>query len=523
MTYTEIIKTYFSGITVHERSSNLILCRVPAEKLLETCRHFYKTHKLSLKTIKAVDTRSVDGEFKIFYIFGIAQEEYFPTVVVSVGDTNSFPSITEEIFQAVHYEAEIASFFGLTPIDHAHLQPFILHENWPSTVYPLRKDVDWNIRPAQADSPPYSFQEIQGEGIYEIPVGPVHAGIIEPGHFRFSVVGEEIVYLEPKLGYVHKGSEKLFEVLSLPDKLKLSERISGDSSFSHAVAFCQAIETISDIQVPKRAEYIRVIFAELERIANHLNDAGFILNDTAFSFGGSNGQRLKEQVMQLNEKLSGHRFFRGAAVVGGVAMDISQELQELIKSELAAIETDFSEVVAIAEDSETVINRLKKTGVLEKKIALDYGVVGVAARASGISVDARLDHPYGAYKELSLQVVQQQSADVYARYAVRIEEVFTSINLIFKALEKLKQKGAIHAELKRMKKSSYAVGIVEGWRGEIVYFISTDAQGAIDRVGVRDPSFLNWSAVPHTVVGNIVPDFPLINKSFNLSYSGFDR
>lgn len=522
MNYSEIVKKYFTGISSYERSTNLILCDTPNEKLVEMCLYFYKTHNLPLKTIKAVDERSENGEFKIFYIFGIPHEEYFPTVVLHLRDTTTFPSIVKDIHQAAYYEAEIASFFGLTPIGHPRLQPFILHENWPRNIYPLRKDVDWKIRPAQKLSS-YNFQEIKGEGIYEIPVGPIHAGIIEPGHFRFSVLGEEIVYLEPKLGYTHKGSEKLFEALDSADKLKLSERISGDSSFGHALAFCQAVETLSDIAITKHAQYIRVIFSELERIANHINDVGFILNDTAFSFGGSNGQRLKEQVMQLNQKLSGNRFLRGATIIGGVAKDIPEELQKLVKDELIALKKDFSEMVSIAEDSETVFNRLKKTGILEKQIALDHGVVGVAARASGIPTDARTKFPYAAYKEIPFEIAREEEGDVYARYTIRVKEIFSSIGIVLRALEKLNQKEDICVPLKPMKKNAYAISIIEGWRGDIVYFVSTDASGEINRVGIRDASFLNWPAVPYAVLGNIVPDFPLINKSFNLSYSGFDR
>lgn len=522
MKYPEIVKKYFSGITSYERNTNLILCHVTPEKLVETCMYFYKTHNLPLKTIKAVDARRENGEFRIFYIFGIPGENYFPTVVLHLGDSTKFPSVVKYIHQASYYEKEIGSFFGLTPIGHPKIQPFILHENWPDNIFPLRKDFNWKTRPLEGKAP-QEFQEVKGEGIYEIPVGPVHAGIIEPGHFRFSVAGEEIVNLEPKLGYTHKGSEKLFEALPMHKKLKLSERISGDSSFSHALAFCQAAETLSDTIITKRAAYIRVIFSELERIANHINDIGFILNDTAFSFGGSNGQRLRERVMQLNQELSGDRFLRGVAIIGGVAKDIPEELQKSAKEELIAIKKDFLEVVAIAEDSETVINRLKKTGILDKQKAFDNRVVGVAARASGINTDARVDFPYAAYKELTFKAAKEEDGDVYARYSLRIKEVFASIDLVLRALEKLDQKGDISVPQKAMKKSAYAVGIVESWHGDVVYFISTDSKGVIQRVGVRDASFLNWHAVPYAVVGNIVADFPLINKSFNLSYSGFDR
>jgi Ni,Fe-hydrogenase III large subunit/Ni,Fe-hydrogenase III component G len=522
MKYLEIIKTYFEGITSYKQDANLIVCDVSAEELVEICVHFYKKHKLPLKTIKAVDNRSISGDFKIYYIFGIPHEEYFPTVVLHLKETIEFPSLVREIHQAVLYEAEIVSFFGLHAVGNPHTQPFLLQENWPINMFPLRKDFDWKKRPVYA-STPYSFQEIKGEGIYEIPVGPVHAGIIEPGHFRFSVAGEEIVHLEAQLGYTHKGSEKLFEILPLQDKLRLAERISGDTSFGHALAFCQAVETLSEMKVSLRAQYIRVILLELERIANHVNDVGFILNDTAFSFGGSNGQRLKEQIMQLNEALCGSRFLRGAVLIGGVSVDVTEEQKSLIQSVLTAVKNDFFELVTIVEDSETVLNRLNKTGWLDKEVALNYGAVGVAARASGIPIDARKEYQYGIYNTLPMKVSSCQSGDVYARFSVRIQEVFISIDLIMQALIKLDQKEPLVVTVKPMRKNSHAVRIVEGWRGDIVYFVSTDDNGDIDRVGVRDASFLNWQVVPFAVVGDIVPDFPLINKSFNLSYSGFDR
>ncbi|HSW89099.1 MAG TPA: hypothetical protein VLG12_08095, partial [Candidatus Saccharimonadales bacterium] len=384
------------------------------------------------------------------------------------------------------------------------------------------KDFHWNTRPKTANEP-YEFQKVAGEGIYEIPVGPVHAGIIEPGHFRFRVAGEEIVALEPQLGYVHKGSEKLFETHPLADKVKLSERISGDTSFTHSLAFCQAIESLSSVEIPERAKYLRVIYSELERLANHLNDVGFILNDTAFTFGGSNGPRMKEHLMQLCERITGHRFLRGVNVIGGVTKDISAEMGQTLLEELLEIQEDFEEVIAITEDNETVLNRLKGTGILDKQVAIDHGVVGIAARAVGLPADARKEYPYAAYDSLLFKVAKQVTGDVYARYHIRIAEVYMAIDLISQSLKKL-PKGPIQTKAKiELAKDAYTISITEGWRGDIVYFVATDKRGEISRVGVRDASFLNWPAVPYAVSGNIVPDFPLINKSFNLSYSGFDR
>ncbi|MFA5948377.1 MAG: hypothetical protein WC806_05440, partial [Candidatus Gracilibacteria bacterium] len=397
------------------------------------------------------------------------------------------------------------------------------HENWPASVFPLRKDFSWKKRPAFAHEA-YRFQKVKGEGIYEIPVGPIHAGIIEPGHFRFSVAGEEIVLLEPKLGFTHKGSEKLFEVLPLDDKIRLSEKISGDSSFSHSLAFCQALEQLGEVTVPKRARYLRVIYAELERLANHFGDIGAIMIDTGFNFGGANGARLREMIMQINERISGSRFLRGVNVFGGVTKDIDIKEKEKLSSDLFKIIEDFSEVIEIAENSASLLNRLKKTGILSYEVAKNHGVLGVAAKAVGIKNDTRVDFPYAAYDELSLDEVEtEQSGDVYARLRVRVKEVYASVKIIQKALNKLPEGHiCIKTDKVILKKNAIALTLVEGWRGEILYFVTTDAQGDISRVCPRDPSFINWAALGNAGLENIVPDFPLINKSFNLSYTGND-
>jgi Ni,Fe-hydrogenase III large subunit/Ni,Fe-hydrogenase III component G len=507
----------------HEIYDNAVAFEVRASDIVKIAVDLHKNKRLALLLITATDEREERECFSVWYIFGAPKDNAFIIPYIRLKNTNEFPSLTPMLHQAWNHERKILSFFGLRPLGHPDARPIILHENWPLDVFPLRKDFAWNTRPKPAQGT-FHFQKIKGEGIYEIPVGPIHAGIIEPGHFRFSVAGEEIMLLEPRLGFTHKGAEKLFERLPLSEKVRLSEKISGDSSFSHSLAFCRALEQLSEITVPRRALYLRVIYAELERIANHCGDIGAIMLDTGFNFGGSHGARLREIVMRINERLTGSRFLRGANAVGGIAKDIDDKETKRLSDELAHMAEDFSEIVNVAENSASLLNRLKSTGVLSKEIALDHGALGIAAKALGISIDARVDFSYAAYAELGFERVEtEQSGDVYARFCVRVKEVGASLAIIQRALKNLPQ-GAILASEKAIsfKKNALAVSIVEGWRGNIVYFLTTDAKGNISRVAPRDPSSINWPLLEHAAVGNIVPDFPLINKSFNLSYSGND-
>ena len=503
--------------------NNIAFFEATASNIEKIAVGLHTNKNLPLHLITATDEMETQGGFKIWYVFGVPKQNIYIVPFIQLKNTKKFPSLTPAIHQACNFERKINTFFGLTPVGHPDLRPIILHENWPTDLFPLRKDFSGQAKVAEGHST-YQFQKVEGEGIYEIPVGPIHAGIIEPGHFRFSVAGEEIMLLEAKLGFVHKGSEKLFETLSLADALCLSEKISGDSSFSHSLAFCQAIEQLSNALPPNRALYLRVIYAELERLANHFGDIGAIMIDTGFNFGGANGARLREIIMQINERLTGSRFLRNINAIGGVTKDITKEEAEILSSNLKNIAKDFSEIITIAENSTSLLNRLKGTGVLSPKIAADYGAVGVAARATGIFEDARVDFPYAAYAQLHFNSVETETdGDVCARFHVRIKEAYASINLIQDALAKL-PKGPIRADSNTimLKKNSLAIGIVEGWRGPIVYFIATDGKGNISRVAPCDPSFLNWPLVEEAGPSNVVPDFPLINKSFNLSYSGND-
>lgn len=505
---------------VTETEGSITTFAVPTTEIVSVCTGLFSNAQLELKTITATDEREDSGCFRIYYVFGVPRDNAFIVPYIELAGTESFPSLTPRIHQAALYERKIHTFFGLIPEGHPDLRPFILHEGFPAGMFPLRKDADARAC-SKAVRDPYAFARVEGEGVYEIPVGPVHAGIIEPGHFRFSVLGEEILLLEPRLGYKHKGIEKLFEQLPLHEKVRLSERVSGDTSFTHSLSFCQALEHLSGTQIPARAARLRVVFSELERIGNHANDIGFILQDTGYGFGGASGMRLRELILAWNDRLTGSRFLRGVNVPGGVTRDIGTADAAALAADMADFKKDFDEIIEIALRSSTVKNRLEDTGTLTREVAFDHGCVGVAGRASGLAHDARIDYPYAAYDACSFDIALEDAGDVEARFKVRIREIRTALSIIEQMLTALPQ-GAIALPLSALRPNRVGIGIAEGWRGEIVYFVATDARGTLSRVDVRDPSFLNWPALCMAGKGNVVPDFPLINKSFNLSYSGND-
>ncbi|MDD5414701.1 MAG: NADH-quinone oxidoreductase subunit C, partial [Smithellaceae bacterium] len=505
----EKARNYIPQNAKAELYGNAVAFEVPSSELLNIVSDLHNNRHFGLKLITAADERLDQRCFKVWYLFCLPGENLFIIPYIRLKNTLEFPSLASTIHEALNYEKKIRTFFGLEPAGHPDERPVILHENWPGGVFPLRKDFACMTRPESAQGA-YPYKIVKGEGIYEIPVGPIHAGIIEPGHFRFSVAGEEIMLLEARLGFTHKGCEKLFEKLSLNEKIRLSEKISGDSSFGHSLAFCQAVEQLGDIAVSKRARYLRVIYAELERLANHFGDIGAIMLDTGFNFGGSHGARLREMIMQINGRLTGSRFLRGVNVAGGVTKDLSAFDISGLSAGLAEITEDFLEVIEVAENSFSLMNRLKGTGVLSHEIAEDRGIVGIAGKAAGISGDARFDYPYAAYDELPMgNVVTARDGDVYSRFIVRVKEVSASVKIIQEALARMPEEPLSPPEAVTLKKNSLAVSCVEGWRGEILYFAATDSSGNLSRIAPRDPSFINWAVLGVAGCGNVVPDFPL--------------
>jgi Ni,Fe-hydrogenase III large subunit len=350
-------------------------------------------------------------------------------------------------------------------------------------------------------------------------VGPVHAGVIEPGHFRFNVLGETILKMRARLYFTHKGTEKLFEGRLPDDGVALAERVSGDTSVGHALAYCQAVEALAGIEAPPRARVLRTVLLELERLYNHVNDVGAIVADTGFAVGQSHCLRVRETLLRLNKQVCGHRLLRGAVVPGGVADGVRPDAG--LPGALERVRADFDEVVEISLQNTLVQDRLEATGRLSADVARDFGVVGYVARACGLAFDVRADAPFAAYATLGVTPVVEDSGDVKARLMVRVREARQSVDLIGRALA-ASTPAATREPLGVLVPWTPAFGLVEGWRGRIAHMVMTGADGRLRRVKIVDPSFFNWPALARALEDNIVPDFPLVNKSFNQSYSGND-
>ena len=437
--------------------------------------------------------------------------------------TPLLPSHTPYYPAANRPERHMQDLFGLAFSDHPDTRRWTRHRAWQSDQYPLRRDFPL-AGTAAAVTPPddaYKFLFAQGAGVYEIPVGPVHAGIIEPGHFRFQAVGETVLNLEERLGYVHKGIEKLAVGRDPAGLARLAGRVSGDSTVAHAWAACMAMEKAAAIAVPARALALRALMAERERVANHLGDVGAICNDVAFSFSFYQFGRLREDWQRLSHAAFGHRFMMDRIIPGGVAADLSPVTAGAMRTQLGALRTELDKLVTIQNELPSLEDRLLTTGYLSPELATSLGVLGYVGRASGVDFDLRRDAPYAPYDRLHVNVPVYKYGDVAARVRVRVEEIHASLTIIDTLLTELPA-GKLCADWPAPGAGSEGLGLIEGWRGEILAYVRFAQDGRIARYYPRDPSWLNWPALEHLIHDNIVPDFPVCNKSVNGSYSGND-
>lgn len=477
-----------------------------------------------LLSLFATDDRARTGAFGVHQVWSLPQRQTFLRLSASIDPAApSFPSIAQKHPAANWFEREVMDFFGVRPDGHPNPTRVALHDDWPGGARALRKDFPDDSQVPREPGDRHPFRPVTGEGVFQVPVGPVHAGIIEPGHFRFGVAGEPVLYLQVRLFYVHKGIEKRFERLPWRHGLFLAESISGDTAVGHALAYAHAIERLANVEVPPRARALRVILLELERIYNHTADIGALATDVAFTVSASRAQALREGLLRANDRVFGTRLLRGTVALGGVKRDLQPEDREALRSALRAFEKEFDSLIALLVDSGTFTDRVDGTGILTNQAARDLGIVGVAARASGIDADMRRDHPHDAYEDLLFKVPVEDGGDVRARLMVRAREVEQSLVILHQVLDRLPDTPCAAPVPDHLPPGASALGWVEAWRGPCTHWVATDERGEVARVKVTDPSFLNWPGLVHAVPGNIVPDFPVINKSFNLSYSGNDR
>ncbi|MFE0045789.1 hydrogenase large subunit [Streptomyces albireticuli] len=424
------------------------------------------------------------------------------------------PTLAHLSFPAGRFEREMRDLHGIVPLDHPLPHRLVRHFHWPRGWYPMHPDAGPPPPFAEPEGP-YPFLEVEGEGVYEIPVGPVHAGLIEPGHFRFSVVGETIIKLKARLWFVHKGVEKLFEGRAPERGLPLAERVSGDTAVGHALAYCLAVEEATGTPVPEDARRARALLLELERLHNHVADLGALCNDVGHGVLHARAQHVREQLLRLNHEVTGHRLLRGGVLLGGA------ELREVPgPARMRALGGEIRDLVTLALGHTTVRDRFTGTARLGTPAARDLGCLGYVARASGIPADARAGHPFHDLGD-ALTVPVHTTGDVLARFLVRAEEIDVSLGLVDLLADGLAP-GRNAVDPLPCYAPTAGSGIVEGWRGTLTTRVELGVDGRLTRVKVADPSFFNWPALPVALADTIVPDFPLANKSFNLSYAGND-
>ncbi|AKG54294.1 hydrogenase HycE [Dehalogenimonas sp. WBC-2] len=486
--------------------------------MVEAVQVLKKTAGVVLIGLWAVENFGMPG-FTLFYCFERRGTATLLLLEVHLVDNRAL-SIARDFPVANYFQREVTDGFGLQFDGAFDNRRLLLHESYPDNFHPLRKSFDGhaiepvNVTPERE----YCFRQFQGEGIYQVPVGPVHAGIIESGHFRFSVIGETVFNLEIRHFWKYRGLEKLAENKKPDQVIKLAETISGDESAANACAFAMAVEYISGVSVPRRAWKLRTVLLELERIYSHLGDLGGMAVDVAYPVGAAPFYILREQVLRWNAALTGSRFLKGVIIPGGLERDIPDvKLKELLVY-IEEFKIPFDEALKGIYDSAWVIDRLETTGVVSPTLIPALNLTGPTARASGACIDTRIDHPYGIYGEIKPEIITDGDGDVLSRFKVKAGEIGDSLRLICDAVN-IEADEPVKAVCQP--KDGYAITLIEAARGQSVQWVYIK-DGLIDRWKIRTASFCNWLAIEHAVIGNIVPDFPVINKSLNLSYAGND-
>ncbi len=463
--------------------------------------------------------------WRIVSLFGTPEDDASLRLIAVLGDdgrgelaalsavvSDRYESLSPDCPQASLFERELAEQCGVMPEGHPWLKPVRRHP-------PDHLPAAW--RPVTRSRDDYPFHLLHGDEVHEVAVGPVHAGIIEPGHFRFQAHGEDVLSLEIVLGYQHRGAERLLESLVRPRAVFVAESIAGDTVVGHASAYCGAIEALSRCQKSARAQSIRGVALEVERLANHVGDLGALAGDVAFQPGAAYFGRLRGECLNLLMTLSGNRYGRGLVRPGGVAFDISAEMAEEIGRRATRLEEELRPVAELFFGTASVQSRLEGVGMVPATAVAEHGFVGLVARACDVQRDVRHDHPYGAFRFAQIPVASAWAGDVFARAVVRWLEIQRSLEFVREQVAAL-PRGEPLVPAGLLRPGELVVALEEGWRGEIAHVVLTNDEGGVRRHKVVDPSFHNWEALSLAMPGNQISDFPLCNKSFNLSYAGHD-
>jgi Ni,Fe-hydrogenase III large subunit len=499
----------FNGANMSLTEIPLLTAREFRDEILRRCRG-------EARLVNLFGAPDGERDVRLFALLGLDEEAELQ--VLSTRISSEYPhyeSLTKNLLQAHWFEREIAEQWAITPEGHPWLKPLRYHANYRS-VADLWPDISGRTIPGA-----YPFYAVDGEEVHEVGVGPVHAGIIEPGHFRFQCHGEEILHLEIQLGYQHRGIEPMMRGADLRRSVLLSESIAGDTSIGHSTAFCEVVESLAGCAISGRAQAIRAVALELERLANHVGDLGALGMDAGFLPTSSYFGRMRGDYLNLLLALTGNRFGKGLCRPGGVLFDIDAAMAEDFCRKLRIYKKEFENVSDLLFTQPSVLARFEGIGVISTKTAKKVGLVGPAARASQLERDVRINYSSGMWQFHHVPISLAATGDVYGRALVRRQEVMRSLEFLLRVLPSL-PKGAIFFPPATMKPDTLAVSLVEGWRGEIAHVGITDSQGGFARYKITDPSFHNWFGLSLAVRNQEISDFPLCNKSFNLSYCGHD-
>ncbi|HCI79669.1 MAG TPA: NADH-quinone oxidoreductase subunit F [Ktedonobacter sp.] len=498
---------------LHEVVVDLLPTALPQE-----VHAFAQEFQATFVDMFGVDTG--EGKTQFHLLFALDDEHLWCHLRVHFDATShAFPSMTKEFPALDWYERVVWEELGLLPQGHPFLHRLRLPTDWPEDVYPQHHLFLWSHQVEWVQPRPLAL-EIAPVGVVDYPLGPVRSGVVESGHYTLRTVGEEIVDMNLQLFYKYRAIEKRAEGLSIAFLPLLAERISGTSAFAHSLALCQALERVAAIEIPARVQFLRTLFAELERLYNHLGYQADLCQATGLVVGQAQFDILKERVLRLNAHLCGHRYLFGLNVPGGLSRDLHPEDKEAVATCMSALRRDIEMLRQLLLASPSHLDRLEATGILSPDEARAYGAVGPIGRASGLDRDLRRDHPYAAYGQIDFDIPVLREDDAFARARVRLEETMQSLHIIEQVLEQLPD-GAVRVPMRPLPPGASASGWVESPRGESLHWLQVGEDGTLHRYRVRPASFANWQAFPVVVPGhNILTDFPVIEQSFGLSFAG---